>query len=180
MCEPHYVNLFVLWTSSIVYLFVWTFRWFKFNLNPLIGSWSAISFGQFGTLPIDIFLSNLVWRQLETSPRASWGPFWHMSIFGDSRAIRVLWPKTGVFRKSMFTPWRSDGASKWLGGLGGQVPRLYGGTIFGGGVTPSGHLAGIRVQRFRFLNLCRIFLTPQMWGFWPINWHRCVTTCNLE
>ena len=87
------------------------------HLNHLIGSWSAISFGQFGTLPIDIFLSNLVSRQLETFPRAPWGPFWHMSIFGNSRAVRVLWPKTGVFRKSMFTPWRSDGASKWLGGF---------------------------------------------------------------
>ena len=30
-----------------------------------------------------------------------------------------------------------------LGGvLGGQVPRLYGGTIFGGGVTHLGHPAG--------------------------------------
>ena len=29
-----------------------------------------------------------------------------------------------------------------LGVLGGQVPRLYGGTIFGGGATHLGHLAG--------------------------------------
>ena len=39
-----------------------------------------------------------------------------------------------------------------LGVLGGQVPRLYGGTIFGGGAThlgcPVGHLA----QKFHFLD----------------------------
>ena len=29
-----------------------------------------------------------------------------------------------------------------MGVLGGQIPRLYGGTIFGGGVTHLGHLAG--------------------------------------
>ena len=40
------------------------------HLNHLIGSQLAISFRQFGTLPVDIFLSNLVSRQLETSPRA--------------------------------------------------------------------------------------------------------------
>ena len=33
--------------------------------------------------------------------------------------------------------------SKCSGVLGGQVPRLYGGTIFGGGATHSGHLAGL-------------------------------------
>ena len=26
---------------------------------------------------------------------------------------------------------------------------------------------------------CRIFLTPQISEFWPINWHRCVTTCKV-
>ena len=37
------------------------------------------------------------------------------------------------------------------GGLGGQIPRLYGGTIFGG-VTHLGHLAGHLAQKFRFLD----------------------------
>ena len=44
------------------------------HLNHLILSRLAISFRQFGTLPIAIFLSNLVSRQLETSPRAPLGP----------------------------------------------------------------------------------------------------------
>ena len=36
--------------------------------------------------------------------------------------------------------------------LGGQVLRLYGGTIFGGGVTHLGHPAGHLAQKFRFLD----------------------------
>ena len=128
------------------------------------------------------FLSNLVSRQLETSPRTPFGQFWHMSIFGDSRAIRVLWPKSGVFRKRFFSRWRSNGMLKWLGGvLGGQVPRLYGGTIFGGGVQhPRGVWWAFESEGSVFQNLCQIFLTPKISEFWPINWHRCVTICNLE
>ena len=57
-----------------------------------------------------------------------------MSTFGYSRAIWVLLAKSYVFRKSIFSWWRSDKASTRLGVLGGQVPRLYGGTIFFGGV----------------------------------------------
>ena len=38
-----------------------------------------------------------------------------------------------------------------LGVLGGQVPRLYGGTIFWGGATHLGHPAGHLAQKFRFL-----------------------------
>ena len=38
------------------------------------------------------------------------------------------------------------------GGLGGQFPRLYGGTIFGGGATHLGHLAGHLAQKFHFLD----------------------------
>ena len=41
--------------------------------------------------------------------------------------------KKDAFRKSVFSRWRSNEALMRLGGvLGGQVPRLYGGTIFGG------------------------------------------------
>ena len=40
-----------------------------------------------------------------------------------------------------------------LGGvLGGQVPRLYGSTIFGGGVTHFGRLAGHLAQKFHFFD----------------------------
>ena len=35
--------------------------------------------------------------------------------------------------------------------LGGQVPRLHGGTIFGGGATHLGGPAGYRKERFYFL-----------------------------
>ena len=40
-----------------------------------------------------------------------------------------------------------------LGVLGEQVPRLYGGTIFGGGgATDLGHPAGHLTQKFCFLD----------------------------
>ena len=54
-----------------------------------------------------------------------------MSIFGDSRAIRVICQKKMPSENQFFL---DEGATRlqWgLGVLGGQVPRLYGGTIFG-------------------------------------------------
>ena len=66
------------------------------------------------------------------------------------------------------------------GVVGGQVPRLYGGTIFGGVRHPGGIWQAFESKGSIFQNLCQIFLTPQILEFWPINWHRCVTICNLE
>ena len=63
----------------------------------------------------------------------------------------------------------ATGRQSGLGILGGQVPRLYGGTIFGGGgATPLGHLAGLQVQRFRFSkSLSNFFDPPKFWDFDP-------------
>ena len=44
-----------------------------------------------------------------------------------------------------------QGFNEVWGFLGGQVPRLYGGTIFGG-ATHLGHPVGHLVQKFRFLD----------------------------
>ena len=57
------------------------------HLNRLIASHMGICYGQFGTLPIGIFLSNLGSRQLDTSLITSYGHFCDMSFFGNSRAI---------------------------------------------------------------------------------------------
>ena len=101
------------------------------HLNHLIASWVGICYRQFGTLPIGIFLPNLDSRQLKTSLMTSYGHFWHMSNFGDSRAVWVLLPKYGALRKSKFSQWRSDQWSTRLGGvLGGQITGLHDGTIF--------------------------------------------------
>ena len=102
------------------------------HLNHLIAERMSAPYWQFGTLPIGIFLSNLVSGQLETSLMTSYCHFWNLSTFGDSRAVWVSWPKLGVFRKSKFSRWRSNGASMRLGDLGSQITRLYDGTIFGG------------------------------------------------
>ena len=63
-----------------------------------------------------------------------------MSIFGDSRAVWVICQKKMPSENRFFL---DEGAMRlWqdLGVLGGQVPRLYGGTIFGGVL----HTWGIR------------------------------------
>ena len=91
-----------------------------------------ISYRLFGTLPIGLLLSNLDSRQLETSPMTSYDQFWNMSTFGDSRAIRVICQKKMPSENRFFSWWRSNEASTRLGVLCGQVPRLYGGIIFGG------------------------------------------------
>ena len=55
-----------------------------------------------------------------------------MSTFRDSRAVRVICQKKMPSENRFFLD-EGDGASMGLGGvLGGQVPRLYGGTIFAG------------------------------------------------
>ena len=103
------------------------------HLNHLIAERVSAPYRQFGTLLIGIFLSNLDSGQLETSLMTSYCHFWNLSTFGDSRAVWVFWPKLGVFRKSKFSRWRSNGASMRLGGvLGSQITRLYDGAIFGG------------------------------------------------
>ena len=87
------------------------------HLNHLIAEQVSAPYWQFGTLPIGIFLSKLVSGQLETSLMTSYCHFWNLSTFGDSRVVWVFWPKLGVFRKSKFSRWRSDGASMWPGGF---------------------------------------------------------------
>ena len=90
-----------------------------------------ISYGSFGTLPIGILFSNLGSGQLMTCPRTLFGQIWNMSLFGNSRAVRVFMPKYRGLRKSIFSQWRSGDSFSRLGVLGGQMAGLYGGTIFG-------------------------------------------------
>ena len=126
------IYYFFVWTSSIVCMFDFL-GGLSLHLNHLIAERVSAPYRQFGTLPIGIFLSNLDSGQLETSLMTSYCHFWNLSTFGDSRAIWVFWPKLGVFRKSKFSRWRSDGASMQLGGvLGSQITRLCDGTIFRG------------------------------------------------
>ena len=55
-----------------------------------------------------------------------------MSTFGDSRAIQVICQKKMPSENRFFLDEGATGLQRGLGVLGGQVPRLYGGTIFGG------------------------------------------------
>ena len=58
-----------------------------------------------------------------------------MSTFGDSRAVRVICQKKMPSENLFFLDEGAMRLRRGLGVLGGQVPRLYGGTIFGGGNT---------------------------------------------
>ena len=73
-----------------------------------------------------------------------------MSIFGNSRAIRVICQNKMPSENQFFLDEGVMGHLSVLGFVGGQVPRLYGGTIFGGGSTHLGGPAGHRTQNVRF------------------------------
>ena len=55
-----------------------------------------------------------------------------MSIIGDSRAIRVICQNWVPSENQFFFNEGVMGHQSVLGFVGGQVPRQYGGTIFGG------------------------------------------------
>ena len=55
-----------------------------------------------------------------------------MSNFDDSRAVRVICQKKMPSENQFFLDEGVTRLRRGIGVLGGQVPRLYGGTIFGG------------------------------------------------
>ena len=122
------------------------------HLNHLIVWRTKISFQQFGTLPIGICLSNLDSKHLMTSPGTLLGQFRYISIFGDSRAVRVICQKKMPSENQFFLDEGVTGHQSVLGFVGGQVHRLYGGTIFGGGATHLGGPAGHRMQNVHFFH----------------------------
>ena len=71
-------------------------------LNHLIAYHVANYDWPFGTLPLCTFSSNLDTRDLETYPRSYSGHFWNMSLFGNSRAIWVLFRKWVVSENQSF------------------------------------------------------------------------------
>ena len=63
-----------------------------------------------------------------------------MSTFGDSRAVRVICQKKMPSENRFFLDEGDARLRQGFGVLGGQVPRLYGGTIFRG----VRHIWGVR------------------------------------
>ena len=55
-----------------------------------------------------------------------------MSTFGDSRTVQVICQKKMPSENQFFLNEGVTRLQQGLGILGGQVPRLYGGTIFAG------------------------------------------------
>ena len=136
--------LFIHWYSL--------FRWFKFTLKPpytvahgnlSLAIWYTshwTSFVKFGLKTAWDISYDILW------PILKYVNFWQLQGHLSNLS------KKDAFRKSIFSRWRSNKASTRLGVLGGQVPRLYGGTIFGGGVTHLGHPVGHLAQKFHFLD----------------------------
>ena len=137
------------------------------HLNHLIASRMGICYRQFGTLPIVIFLSNLDSRQLETSLMTSYGHFWHVSTFGDSRAVWVLLPKYGALRKSKFSWWRSDQWSTRLGDFRWADNWATWRYHFFGGATHLRGAGGRRKKRGIFQDICDGLKGTQNWPIWP-------------
>ena len=77
-----------------------------------------------------------------------------MSIFGDSSAIRVICQKKMPSENQFFLDEGAMGLQSVSGFVGGQVPRLYGGTIFRGGVTHLGVQWGIEHKMSVFPHIC--------------------------
>ena len=108
---------------------IFIFRWLSLHLNHLIAYWLANYDWPFWTLPFGLFGSNLDTRDLETYPRTYSDHFWNMSIFDDSRAVRVLFRKWVVSENQSFL---DEGAiiTRLISLiLGGEVPRLNHGPI---------------------------------------------------
>ena len=75
-----------------------------------------------------------------------------MSIFGDSRAVRVISQKKMPSENQLFLDERAMGLQSVSGVVGGQIPRLYVGTIFLGAATHLGGPAGHRMQNVPFFH----------------------------
>ena len=73
-----------------------------------------------------------------------------MSIFGDSRAIQVTCQKKMPSENQFFLDEGAKGLQSVLGFVGGQIRRLYGGTISWRGATHLGGPVGHRTQNVHF------------------------------
>ena len=123
------------------------------HLNHLIAERMSTHYWQFGTLPIGIFLSNLVSGQLETSLMTSYDNFWRLhgclSILAKIRCLQKI---------KVFLMKERRGFNVTSGVLGSQITRLYDGTIFGGGAM---HLRGsrglskkLKLKNYIFRHIC--------------------------
>ena len=131
------------------------FRWFKFTLKPpytithgnlLSAIWDTshwTSFVKFG---------------LKTAWDISYDILWLILKYINFWLLQGCSSTLGKIKRSsenqFFSRWRSDKASMRLGVLGGQVPRLYGGTIFGEVRHTWGIQQGIEHEDSVFWHIC--------------------------
>ena len=136
------------------------------HLNHLIQSRVGISYRLFGTLPIGLLLSN--WTQDSLIHL-----LWHLmtnfeicQLLATPGPFEYFWQN---HRSSDNQSFLDEGATRlWqgLGVLGGQVPRLYGGTSFGGCNTLRGVRQGIENESSVFWHICDTLEGTRHWLIW--------------
>ena len=124
-------------------------------LNHLIQSCAGISYQLFGSLSIGLLLSNLDSRQLETSHDILWLILKICQLLASPGPFKYFWQDEMSSENHFFL---NEGATRlWWGlvVLGGQVLRLYGGTILGGWCnTVKGVQWGIENEGSIFWHIC--------------------------
>ena len=145
-------NVFVFWIFLCTSAWP-VFRWFKFTLKPpytvmsgnlLSAIWDTshwTSFVKFGLKTAWDISYDILW------PILKYVNFWRLQGHLSNLTKKKMPSENQFFLDEGATRLRQG-----LGVLGGQVPRLYGGTIFGGGATHLGHPAGHLAQKFCFLD----------------------------
>ena len=162
------------WVHSNTYMIF--FRWFKFTLKPPY----TVAIGNFCSAIWDTSHWNFFVKfGLKTAWDISYGPFRSILTYVNFWWLQgnsSTWAKIrGLQKVNVFLMKEQWGVKVFWGVLGGQVPRLYGGTIFRGGMTPWGCLVGLRVQRFHFSKSLSNFFYPPNFG---ILTHKLAQMCN--
>ena len=142
------------------------FRWFKFTLKPPNSVTHGNLLWAIRTLPIGIFLSNLDSRQLDTSLMTSYGHFWHMSTFGDSRPFEYFCQNMGASENQSFLDEGAIGVDEAWGFRWADNWATWWYHFFGGAT----HLRGAGGRRKKigiFQDICDGLKGTQNWSIGP-------------
>ena len=153
MCEPHYVNLFFLWTSSIVHVFdlltfdIFLTTWHLFD--NLTSFWQLdIFFDMWAMGHIGKWVSRLILK-IEMGHLGGWGT-WGMGHMGD-----------GAHGQQDTWEWDMGNGVSWL------ILTIEMGYLGGWGTWPMGHM-GNWAHDHNFLNTAWIFTKILLHRYWCI------------
>ena len=109
-----YIQIKIRYVSTVYYQITHIFRWFKFTLKPT----NSMAHGNFFLAIWDTFHWNFFVKfGLKTPYDISQDPSWSILTYVNFWRLQghlSNLPKKDAFRKSIFSQWRSDRASKCL------------------------------------------------------------------